>query len=135
MGGSLMKITQLLTPMTDVHWILITDTVGDALDHMDTYDLSAAPILDRDGRYLGTVTRADLQRYMTGGDPTAALATPLSAVGRRSRNPAVSVDRDVDSLVTQAAGHRFIPVVDDRGRLLGIVDRRRVLAGQLPSAA
>jgi CBS domain-containing protein len=130
-----MKIMQLLTPMAEVHWILVTDTVRDALDHMETYDLSAAPILDRDGRYLGTVTMADLQRHMAGADRTAALATPLSAVERRSRNPAASVDRAVDSLVEQALGHRFIPVVDDGGRLLGIVDRRRILDGQLPLAA
>jgi len=132
MGRCLMKIMQLLTPMTEVHWILVTDTVRDALDHMETYDLSAAPILDRDGRYLGTVTMADLQRHMAGADRTA---TPLSAVERRSRNPSVSVDREVGSLVAQAAGHRFIPVVDDGGRLLGIVDRRRILDGQLPLAA
>ena len=130
-----MKITQLLTPVTDVPWVSVTDTVRDAFDHMETYDLSAAPILDWDGRYLGTVTEADLRRHLAGTDQTASLATPLSAVERRSRNTAVTVDHDVESLVEQALGHRFIPVVDDCGRLLGIVDRRRILDARLPSAA
>lgn len=130
-----MKITQLLTPITDVHWISVTDTVRDAFDHMETYELTAAPILDWNGRYLGTVTEADLRRHVASTDQAAALATPLSTVERRSHNLAVTIDRDVESLVEQASGHRFIPVVDDSGRLLGIVDRRRILDARLPSAA
>ena len=130
-----MKITQLLTPMTDVHWISVTDTVRDAFVHMETYDLTAAPILDRNGCYLGTVTEADLRRHVARIDKAAAFATPLSAVERRSHNLAVTIDRDVESLVEQAIGHRFIPVVDDGGHLLGIVDRRRILDARLPSAA
>jgi CBS domain-containing protein len=122
-----MKITQLLSPMTNVSWISVTDTVRDAFDHLETYDVSAAPVLDWSGRYLGTVTEADLRRHVASNEKTAALATPLSAVERRSRNVAVTVDREVESLVEQALGHRFIPVVDDCGRLLGIVDRRRIL--------
>ena len=102
---------------------------------METYELTAAPILDWNGRYLGTVTEADLRRHVASTDQAAALATPLSTVERRSHNLAVTIDRDVESLVEQASGHRFIPVVDDSGRLLGIVDRRRILDLRLPSAA
>jgi len=138
-----MKITQLLSAATNVSWIAVTDTVRDAFDHMETYDLSAAPVLDWSGRYVGTVTEADLRRHVASNDEAAAFATPLSAVERRSRNVAVTVDRDAESLVEQALAHRFIPVVDDCGRLLGIVDRRRILelvkpvgpGERLPSAA
>jgi CBS domain-containing protein len=128
-----MKITQLLTPVTDVPWVSVTDTVRDAFDHLETYELSATPILDWNGCYLGTVTEADLRRHVASTDQAAAFATPLSAVERRSRNVAVTVDRDVDSLVEQALGHRFIPVVDDCGRLLGIIDRRRILDPNSPN--
>jgi len=130
-----MKIMQLLRPLADVPWISVTDTVRDAFDHLETYDLSAAPILDWDGRYVGTATEADLRRHVASTDKTVALATPLSAVERRSKNLAATVDRDVESLVAQALWHSFIPVVDDCGRLLGIVDRRRILDARLPSAA
>jgi len=131
-----MKIMQLLTPTTEVRWISVTDTVRDAFDHMETYELGAAPILDWSGRYLGTVTGADLRRHVASTvDRAAALATPLSAVDRRSHNVAVTGDRDVSSVVDQALGHPFVPVVDDTGCLLGIVDRQRILDARLPSAA
>ena len=124
-----MKIIELLTPVAQVPWIAVADSVRDALDHMDSHELGAAPILDAGGRYVGTVTMADFRRHLDSAiDRAAALATPLSDVARRSSNACVSVERDVDSVVGQAATHPFIPVVDATSRLVGIVDRRRVLA-------
>lgn len=131
-----MKITQLLTPITQIQWLATTDTVRDAFDHMETYALTAAPLLDWKGRYVGTVTEADLRRHVAGvADRVLALATPLAAVERRSHNAAVTVHESLASIVEQAAGHCFVPVVDDGGKLLGIVERRRVADRRLPSAA
>lgn len=131
-----MTILQLLTPIADVAWLSAADTVRDAFDHLETYELSAAPLVDRTGRYAGTVTQADLRRHVAGAaDRVAALATPLSAIERRARNPAVPVDRDPASLTDEAAAHGFVPVVDAAGRLVGIIDRRRLLDLHLPSAA
>jgi CBS-domain-containing membrane protein len=131
-----MKITQLLTPKTAVQWLSVADTVRDAFDHFETYELGAAPILDWSGRYVGTVTEADLRRHMSNAtDRVVAAATPLARVERRSHNPAVTIDTNMDVLVAQATMHPFVPVVDDAGRFLGSIDRRRVLDTRLPSAA
>jgi CBS-domain-containing membrane protein len=131
-----MTILQLLTPLADVSWLSATDTVRDAFDHLETYELSAAPLIDWSGRYAGTVTQADLRRHVTGAaDRAAALATPLSAIERRARNPAAAIDRDPASLTDEAAAHGFVPVVDATGRLIGIIERRRLLDLHLPSAA
>ncbi len=130
-----MKITQLLTPITDVQWLSVTDTVSDAFDHMETYGLTAAPLLDWDGRYVGTVTEADLRRHVANvRDRAAALATALADVARKSSNVAVAIDSEVDSIVDHASTHRFVPVVDGVGKLVGIVDRRRGI-DTLPHAA
>jgi len=129
-----MKITQLLTPITEVHWLAATDTVRDAFDHLESYGLNAAPLLDWNGCYVGTVTAADLHRHVD-GTAANAFATALCDVERRSRNAAVTVNREVESLVEEASSVRFVPVVDDCNRLLGIVDRRRILDTRLPSAA
>jgi CBS-domain-containing membrane protein len=131
-----MKIIQLLTPKTTVHWLSVADTVRDAFDHLETYELGASPMLDWNGRYVGTVTDADLRRHVAGAiDRDTALATPLAHIERRSRNAAVTVDREVDSVIEQASLHPFVPVIDDAGRFLGLVDRKRILDARLPSAA
>lgn len=131
-----MKIIELMTPVAEVAWLSVTDTVADAFDHMETNQSCAAPILDATGRYVGTVTVADLRRHVEGmRGRGSALSTPLADLERRARNPAITLERDVASVVEHAAAHRFVPVVDDGGRLIGIVDRRRLLVTPLPSAA
>lgn len=131
-----MTIMQLLTPIAEVSWLSVTDTVRDAFDHLETYELSAAPLVDRTGRYAGTVTEADLRRHVASTtDRSAAFATPLSAIERRARNPAVTADRGLDAIADQAAAHGFVPVIDATERLIGIIDRRRLLDRRMPSAA
>lgn len=131
-----MMMMQLLTPIAQVPWLSAADTVRDALDQLETYELSAAPLVDRTGRYAGTVTQADLRRHVAGAaDHVAALSTPLASIERRARNPAIALDRDPASLADEAAAHGFVPVVDAAGRLAGVIDRRRLLDLHLPSAA
>jgi CBS domain-containing protein len=117
-----MKIMQLLTPLADVQWLSVTDTVRDAFDHLETYEVTAAPLLDWSGRYIGTVTEADLRRHVAG---MGSLATALVDVERRSSNVAVAVDDDVTAIAGHLSMQRFIPVVDGSGKLVGVVDRRR----------
>jgi CBS-domain-containing membrane protein len=131
-----MKILQLLTPIRDLAWLSSTDTVRDAFDHMEEHGVTAAPLLDWNRRYLGTVTEADLRRHVAATlDRMTALGTPLSELDRRARTEAVTADREIDAIVALARAQPFVPVVDDRGRLLGVVDRRRVLEHELPTAA
>lgn len=131
-----MSLLPLLTPIADIGWLSETDTVRDAFDHLETYELSAAPLLDPSGRYVGTVTQADLRRHVaSAADRAAASATPLSAIERRAHNLAVTADRDPGSLASEAAPHGFVPVVDASERLIGIIDRRRLLDLHVPSAA
>src|SRR5262245_60448246 len=117
-----MTIMQLLTPISEVHWLSATDTVRDAFDHMETHDLRAAPMLDTDGRYLGTVTEADLRRRVSKArDRNAAYQTPLSELELRSHNAPITPEHKVATIAEQAAGHPFVPVVDKSGRLLGVI--------------
>jgi CBS-domain-containing membrane protein len=119
-----MTIMQLLIPTSEVHWLSTTDTVRDAFDHLETHDLRAAPMLDADGRYLGTVTEADLRRRVSKArDRHAAYETPLSELELRSHNAAVTPEHKVAAIAEKAAAHPFVPVVDKSGRLLGVIDR------------
>jgi hypothetical protein len=65
-----MKILELLTPISDVRWLATTDTVADALDHMETYGITAVPLTD------GRARRAEQ-------DLAAASIAALEPVSRR----------------------------------------------------
>jgi CBS domain-containing protein len=85
--------------------------------------VSAFPVVDGDGAVLGVVSEADvLSAHLTTTPPTA---------GDLMTSPAITVDPEAS--LEEAAGlmHRYavkrLPVVDRRGRVVGIVTRMDVL--------
>jgi CBS domain-containing protein len=131
-----MTLMTLLTPLANVAWMSISDTVRDAYDHLESHDLTAAPLLDWSGRYVGTVTEADLRRHVAGkSDRALAFATPLGQLERRAHNPAVVFDQGLGTLAMRACSCGFVPVVDRTNKLIGIIDRRRLTDLRFPTAA
>jgi IMP dehydrogenase len=99
------------------------DTVGAALEIMPKRAHGAVVVVDG-GRPVGIVTEADLRRV----DRFTQLASVMSA------GPA-TLPRDVDperafDLLGEAR-HRLAPVVDDEGRLVGILTRTGALRATL----
>ncbi len=105
--------------------------------------ISALPVLDDDGRLAGLVSEADLLDKTSGEErPTG----PLSGLRRRSRHGPKATGLTADAVMTAPAitvnatasvaaaarimarrAVKHLPVVDDQGRLVGIVSRRDLL--------
>jgi CBS domain-containing protein len=119
------NLALFLTPLSSVAWMPARASVREALDRMDAHGWSAVPILDEDGGYLGTLTEGDLLRHLRTGadlDATMVLDVPL-----RSDNKAVSIVAGIETVVDVAVRQNFVPVVDSRGVLMGIVTRKAVI--------
>jgi CBS domain-containing protein len=114
------------------------------VDQLAEHRISAAPVLDAEGNVLGVVTEADL--LLKQEHPDLELNVPLvwsrrrrlerekaAAVvaGKLMTTPAVTVTPT--ATVTEAArrmhaaGVKRLPVVDEAGRLVGIVSRGDLL--------
>lgn len=112
-------------------------TVKDALVVLDRHRITSLPVVDAADRVLGVVSEADLIRDSVAQDrrssilPTPdALDRPATVADVMSRH-AVSVQPHTDladavELMTSTS-IKSLPVVDDRGRLLGIVSRSDVV--------
>lgn len=118
-------------------------TLKQVAELMVEHEISGLPVVDADGRVLGVISEADVIRGETGGtggqgmiararaiaDPDS-LSIPRTA-GEAMSSPAVTI-RD-DETVVEAA-HRIdergvnrLPVVDEDGRLVGIIARADVV--------
>lgn len=122
-----MNLAFYITPVADVVWVELDWTVARALQRMREQRYSAVPVLDADGRYVGTLTEGDvlwalLDRAI---DPAGARVRDLD---RHVENQPVSVVTDLRDVVGRAADQNFVPVVDSRGVLMGIVTRRVILS-------
>ena len=84
------------------------------------------PTISLPDSFTGTpITEGDLLRFVLSGediDETRVIDVPM-----RDENRAVPVVANLDAIVEVALDQNFVPVVDSRGVLMGIVTRRTIL--------
>lgn len=120
----------LITPKTQVACLNTNMNVRQALEKMRAHGYSAIPMINNDGEYMGTVAEGDLLWQIVKNEKISIEDLEdiqLTDLPRKSDMPAVKVDASSEELVAQITNHNFIPVVDDRNVLMGIVTRRKVM--------
>jgi len=116
-----------LTPVARVECLETRAVVADAVKTLRSHRYTAVPLLDPHGRYVGTLTEGDLLFYLADNGPGGETSA-LAEVPRRFEHQAVGVETDIRELLTVAGEQNFVPVVDSRGVLMGIVTRKTILA-------
>lgn len=134
-----MNIPLILTPKSLVSTVVDTDTIRQALEKMRHHGYSAIPVIDKNNKYLGTLSEGDLLWYLYGecleGNSIDLRGTQSVIVGRilnTTKYHAVTIGADLDDLLELAKKQNFIPVVDDRGYLSGMVTRRDIIKALMP---
>jgi len=115
------------------------------VDLIETHEVNALPVVDPLGRVVGIVSSADLMAKIefAGDDgdrvrPFEARHTRLArdkahatAAGELMNAPAVTITGNASlpavARIMESAGLKRLPVVDDLGRLTGMVTRRDLL--------
>ncbi len=125
-----MNILRFIIPKSQVVYISDTATVRQALEKMQYHRYIAIPVLDREGKYIGTLRSDDIFSYFlregsfdrrsAEEDMAKELISGLHCV------PLVH-SSTVTELIEGVREHNFVPVVDDRGCFIGIILRRTVM--------
>ena len=87
-------------------------------------------MIDREGRYIGTITEGDFLWSLKNKfslDLKMAEDVPIQSVRRRMRFEPISINSDMEDLVTKAMNQNFVPVIDDNGIFIGIVTRKDII--------
>jgi len=125
-----MNIAFFLLPKREVVCVTLESTLRQTLERMEYHRYSAVPILDKDGRYAGTVTEGDLLWYMKSRPDLTFKEThrvPLKEVPLRLDHKAVRIDAQMADLIALAKVQNFVPVTDDMNRFIGIVRRSDII--------
>ena len=125
-----MNVISLLIPKGQVAYLYDDFTVRQGLEKLRNGGYTALPVLSRDGSYVGTVSEGDfLWNILDRGDNNlkAQERVGLKSIIRPGFNPAVHVDVELGELLDRAMKQSFIPVVDDRGAMVGIVTRQNII--------
>ncbi|QAY67514.1 CBS domain-containing protein [Paenibacillus protaetiae] len=125
-----MNIAFFLLPKQEVVTLTSDATLRQTLEKMEHHRYTAVPIIDPDGHYKGSVTEGDLLWYMKNHPELSFEQTnkvKLSEVPLRLNVRTVSIDSNMEDLISLAKAQNFVPVVDDRNRFIGIVRRSEII--------
>lgn len=126
-----MNILFFLKPKSELDLIYEEDSLGAALDRIESHQYSTIPIInEKTGRYLGTISEGDLLRDLKKRDSMAVKVEwnrPVMKVKRKRDYRAVRADANIEELFNYSKTQNFVPVVDDTGVLIGIVTRKAII--------
>lgn len=91
---------------------------------------SCIPMLNRQGKYVGSITEGDLLWWLKGNhnlNLKLAEMVSIQEVGRRLDYKPVRAEAKMEDLMEKAMEQNFVPVVDDQGNFSGIITRKDII--------
>ena len=125
-----MNIMRFVVPKSLVEHVTVDHTVRQALEKMRFHRYVAIPVIDHDGKYVGTLRNDDIFAYFLDNgsfDTRSAEKDKVTEILDGVYSPPVYHDSSMEQLIERVREHNFVPVVDDRGCFVGIILRRDIL--------
>jgi CBS domain-containing protein len=125
-----MNIAFFLLPKDQTIYLNETNTMRQALERMEYHRFTAVPILDGEGRYVGTLTEGDLLWHLK-STPKLTFdnchRVPISDIPKRMNVEPIRIYGVVEDLYTKAVHQNFVPVIDDQDIFIGIIRRSDII--------
>ncbi len=125
-----MNIAFFLTPKNEVVCENIEVTMRQVMEKMEHHGYTAIPLINKEGKYVGTLTEGDLL-WKLKNTPDLNFKNTESVkvkdIKRRVVHKSVSITSNIESLISLAINQNFVPVVDDNGIFIGIIKRSDII--------
>ena len=122
-----MNVIGMMRPKYSTTYLEAEDTLRDGLEIMKKSGYTAVPVIDREGKYVGTVKEGDFLWKLLEYGESILDDVRIKDIIRQGWNLAATDEEDADSLIYRAMTQNFVPVVDDRGCYIGIITRRDII--------
>ena len=125
-----MNIMFFLKPKSDLAYIYDYHTLRQALEIMEYHKYSCVPILNKEGKYVGSITEGDLLWSLKELDLfniKEAESISIMKIKRRVDYQCVTAESNMEDLIGRAMEQNFVPVIDDQGHFIGIITRRDII--------
>lgn len=131
-----MNVLFFMQPKAQVAYLFDDFTVRQTLEKMHHHGYAAIPVLNREGRYVGTISEGDLLWFIVNGEGRKIESVEISNLEscklsdvkmKAERYQTVRITAQIDELLQVAINQNFIPVLDDDEKFIGIVTRSTVL--------
>lgn len=123
------NILKLLTPKDKVAFIDSDMTIRQGLEKLRAHGYSAIPVINKDGTYLGVVSEGDFLWDIMKDNVVTIEELENKKVKDiiRKKVSSCKIDISYDELIKLITDNNFVPIVDDRNILMGIITRKSIL--------
>ena len=125
-----MNIAFFLTPKNEVVCENVEASMRQVIEKMEHHGYTAIPLINKCGKYVGTLTEGDLLWKLKNTPDLNFKNTEevkVSDIHRRIVHRSVSINSDIESLINLAVNQNFVPVTDDNGIFIGIIKRSDII--------
>lgn len=125
-----MNILFFLKPKSELAYIYDYHTLRQALEIMEYHKYSSVPILNREGKYVGSITEGDVLWSLKKLNILSikdAEDISIMKIERRLDYQCVTAESNMEDLIGKAMEQNFVPVVDDHEHFIGIITRRDII--------
>lgn len=125
-----MNIAAIMIPKVLTVFLHEKDTLQQGLEQFIIHGYTAVPVLNKQEQYIGSVTEGDFLRHLLTVQTTNMnMLEPkrLESIVRRDFCPALPIDASLKQAVSAALNQNFVPIVDGRNVLCGILTRRIII--------
>lgn len=125
-----MNICFFLKPKATVVSLYDYYTLRQTLEIMENSGYSTLPIINIDGKYIGTISEGDILSYFKSlkvFNLKDAEKVPLTKIERKRNYSSIRINSKMSDLLNLSKKENFIPVVDDRDMFIGIITRQDII--------
>lgn len=125
-----MNIAFFLTPKNEVVCENQEATMRQVMEKMEHHGYAAIPLINKEGKYVGTLTEGDLLWKLKNTPDLNFKNTEsvkVKEIPRRVNHKSVSITSNIESLISLAINQNFVPVTDDNGIFIGIIKRSDII--------
>lgn len=127
---SRINIAKIMIPKACTRVLHESNTIRQALEIMSFHSYTTIPVLDDKERYLGCISEGDFLRHVMAKGTTDLKFHEQFRVGeilRKDSYPSAHITDPDEMIIEKITNQNFVPVVDDRNVLCGIITRRGVI--------
>lgn len=135
-GGKKLNILFFITPKVEVEYVYDYYTIRQAMEKMEYHRYTSIPVINKKGEYVATITEGDLlwkikSRFEDKQDDINLKSLEnidIKNIDKYNDYKTVSINSDMENIISLAINQNFIPVVDDQNIFIGIIKRSDIIS-------
>lgn len=119
-----------LVPKSEVMFLYDDYSVRQAMEKMEFHKYTSVPMIDREGKYVGTLTEGDILwelKRRGNVDMQEMEEVKIRTLPRKRDNEPININCHIDDLIMTSMNQNFVPVIDDNRIFIGIITRKSII--------